>query len=52
MSGHRKALKMPPKRRVERENDNNKMLRMEQMPTDHELFLQAFESKLERVVYM
>lgn len=42
------ALKMPIKRK-ERENSNEttcvKSYRMDHMPTDHELFLQAFESK-------
>jgi hypothetical protein len=36
--------KMPPKKR-EKEPDTSKNIRMEQIQADHELFLQAFESK-------
>lgn len=35
---------MPIKRR-DRDNEVSKSFRMEHIPTDHELFLQAFESK-------
>lgn len=43
------AVKMPIKRK-ERENSNEtatcvKSFRMDHIPTEHELFLQAFESK-------
>ncbi|GAB6031170.1 suppressor of zeste 12 [Chamberlinius hualienensis] len=34
---------MPPKRRFERENENIKLPSLDQIQTDHELFLQAFE---------
>lgn len=37
-------MKMPPKKR-EKEADGQKGPRMDQIQADHELFLQAFESK-------
>jgi hypothetical protein len=36
--------KMPPKKR-EKEPETSKNTRMDQIQADHELFLQAFESK-------
>jgi hypothetical protein len=36
--------KMPPKKR-EKEPETSKHIRMDQIQADHELFLQAFESK-------
>jgi hypothetical protein len=39
-----KVLIMPPKKR-DKDNETSKALRIDQMQADHELFLQAFESK-------
>lgn len=40
----RKAIEMPPKKR-DKDSETNKNLKIDHLQADHELFLQAFESK-------